>query len=76
MSPSIFATWSCHVCGEERADERISVYSENHSVSGVTAKYNVRYCNDRPACRAGAPDVAAMWRGEPVNGNAGRPHSA
>jgi hypothetical protein len=63
-SAPLFATWRCHVCGDERPNERVSVYSESNWMSGVRAKYNVRYCNDRPECRAGAPNVAARWRGE------------
>ena len=52
-------TWTCHVCGAERPDERISVYSSNTTLpSGVTMTQNVRYCNDRPACIEGARDVS------------------
>jgi len=51
-------TWRCHVCGDERPDERISVFSRKKEMpSGMVLKENVRYCNDRPACEVGAHDV-------------------
>lgn len=52
-------TWKCHVCGEVRPDERISVLStERVSENGVHYTENVRYCNDRPACVEGATSVS------------------
>lgn len=59
-------TWTCHVCGEERPDEKISVYSRDHVRNGVPIRENVRYCNDRPECAEGAknfsfvPDAAIV----------------
>lgn len=51
-------TWSCHVCGDVRPDERISVYKrETVTRTGVRVIENVRFCNDRPACVEGAPSV-------------------
>ena len=50
-------TWSCHVCGAERPDEKISVYSTVVTNSGIEIKQNVRYCNDNPACIEGAKNV-------------------
>jgi hypothetical protein len=51
-------TWTCHICGEERPDEKISVrtadLSGEHNFPPGTMKQNVRYCNDRPACIEGA----------------------
>ena len=61
MSAFAAMTWKCHVCGRERPDERISVYSEERTIGPATAKVNVRYCNDNPDCRAGAPKVAEGW---------------
>lgn len=58
-------TWTCHVCGDERPDEKISV----HKVEGMTAargaevEANVRYCNDRPGCAEGAQAVGEGWLG-------------
>lgn len=50
--------WTCHVCGALRPDDRISVYKSAKAMgSGFVATQNVRYCNDRSACRAGAPFV-------------------
>jgi hypothetical protein len=51
-------TWTCHVCHDERPDERISVYTTETMLAGrVPMRQNVRYCNDRPACREGARTV-------------------
>ncbi len=51
-------TWACSICGDERPDECISVkiFDISHSL-GVkfgTATQNVKYCNDRKKCEAGA----------------------
>lgn len=57
-------TWTCHICGDERPDVRISVYS--FPIDGLpNATRNVRYCNDRPECFRGArhfPDRPAPVR--------------
>lgn len=55
-------TWTCHVCGDERPDERISVFSSQQlfGTTGVMMTQNVRYCNDRPACIEGAKTVNFM----------------
>lgn len=55
-------TWTCHVCGEERPDERISVFSSTQTIPGTdaTMTQNVRYCNDRPACVEGAKTINFM----------------
>lgn len=51
-------TWTCHVCGEERPDRYISVFSRERILeAGVRVRMNVRYCNDRPECREQAPTV-------------------
>lgn len=50
-------TWTCKVCGEERPDEFISVFTRDISPKEMpegTIKENVRHCNDRPACTEGA----------------------
>lgn len=46
--------WSCHVCGEERPDERISVRSRQLDLGGIIGQENVRYCNDRLDCVEGS----------------------
>lgn len=47
-------TWTCHICGAERPDEKISVYttdtSADFNLPPGTMKTNVRYCNDNPDC--------------------------
>lgn len=58
-------TWKCHVCGAERPDEKISVHKESEwaGVPGMRFEVaaNVRYCNDREACCAGAEAVGLGW---------------
>lgn len=60
-------TWSCHVCGVERADRFISVAPRPALFSGgiPDQKYNVRYCNDREACTTVAT-TAPVWPPEGV----------
>ena len=42
-------TWTCHICGEERPDEKISVVSS--VLDGLpNAEINIRYCNDKFKC--------------------------
>lgn len=47
-------TWTCHICGQERPDEQISVHkrdvSKEYGLPAGTMKENVRYCNDNPDC--------------------------
>jgi hypothetical protein len=43
-------TWTCHICGKERPDDKISVHSEIDMGSGITMTQNVRYCNDNEDC--------------------------
>ena len=44
-------TWKCHVCGEIRPDDKISVRQHPLVVKGlVMGNQNVRYCNDNPDC--------------------------
>lgn len=51
-------SWRCHVCGELRPDEKISVHTTMRNFGhGVMAESNVRYCNDKQSCIDGAPDV-------------------
>ena len=51
-------TWKCHICGDIRPDDRISVRTTDISAkSGLppgTMQQNVRYCNDREKCIEGA----------------------
>lgn len=48
-------TWTCHVCKDERPDQAISVHkrdiSARYNLPQGTMTENVRYCNDRAACR-------------------------
>lgn len=48
-------TWKCHICKEERPDDKISVLSKPMVINGQPCgQQNIRYCNDRPACLEGA----------------------
>ncbi len=49
--------WRCHVCREMRPDAAISVHTKKKSIKGVSFDENIRYCNDKELCRAGALDV-------------------
>ena len=57
-------TWTCHICGDERPDDKISVFSKSLEIPGVEAKQNVRYCNDRQECIDGAQTFSFSKRGE------------
>jgi hypothetical protein len=50
-------TWTCHVCGKERPDDKISVRSTEALVGGIAITQNVRYCNDNPDCVEGSTKV-------------------
>lgn len=55
-------TWTCLVCGDDRPDRLISVHTTEiaYPIPGrpdYSITQNVRFCNDRPACVAGAPAV-------------------
>jgi len=59
MNP--FDTWKCHICGEERPDDKISVVTKPLFINGQVvpgSQQNIRYCNDRPACVKGAKDFS------------------
>src|SRR3954453_7419284 len=49
-------TWPCMGCGDERPDEFIDVVQHHELIAGgrTTMGTNVRYCRDRPGCRAAA----------------------
>ena len=50
-------TWTCHICGEERPDDKIDVLS--YLIEGLPgAERNVGYCNDKEECRKGAEEKA------------------
>ena len=56
---SLFTTWKCHICGEERPDDKISVLSKPLTIDGrVIGQQNIRYCNDRASCRELAKDYS------------------
>lgn len=43
--------WTCHICGRERPDDKISVLTKPLIMGGkVVGEQNIRYCNDSPEC--------------------------
>lgn len=54
-------TWACHVCGDERPDERIAVARYHFERGGVRMILAVRHCADREPCILGTLDVAEGW---------------
>lgn len=58
-------TWKCHVCGDERPDDKISVHKvkDMFGIPGmmVPVEANVRHCNDRSKCCDGAESIGHMW---------------
>jgi len=51
-------SWTCHICGENRPDAKISVFktdlSAKHNLPPGTVMQNTRYCNDNSDCVEGA----------------------
>ena len=44
-------TWKCHICGENRSDDKISVRTTPLIISGrEMGSQNIRYCNDNEKC--------------------------
>jgi hypothetical protein len=50
-------SWTCHVCKKRRPDAKISVCKVPFETAFCAGVQNVRYCNDRAACRRGTQDV-------------------
>lgn len=57
----MFDTWKCHICGEERPDACISVFttdtSAGYNLPAGTMKQNVRYCSQ---CKEAAQKQTAL----------------
>lgn len=49
-------TWKCHICGETRPDNKISILTKPLAMnSGLNiGEQNIWYCNDKPECLEGA----------------------
>lgn len=43
-------TWKCHICSDERPDNKISVRSRVVMMGYIPVTQNIRYCNDKPSC--------------------------
>ena len=56
-------TWTCHICGEKRRDDKISVFTKPLVIDGITmGKQNIRYCNDRSKCLEGAKEYSFIHK--------------
>lgn len=54
-------SWTCHICGDERPDDKISVRQHQETMeNGVEVTQNVRYCNDRRYCVLASIDYRHM----------------
>lgn len=52
-------TWTCHACGDERPDDKISVASATFPIrGGACGQVNRRFCNDRSECAVTAASMA------------------
>lgn len=59
-------TWKCHICNEERPNERISVLIKAIVIDGENCgEQNIRYCNDRRACVEGAKTFSFFEKQQP-----------
>lgn len=47
-------TWTCHICGKERPDNKISVLSKVVKKNGIQYIENIRFCADKAQCKIGA----------------------
>lgn len=50
-------TWTCHICKQERPDNKISVFTRRVPMNGlgdVFVTENIRHCNDNLECVDGA----------------------
>lgn len=58
----MLGTWKCHVCGQERPDDKIAVHSRSRPVgtNGIVFQENIRYCNDRVMCIEGAGEISFL----------------
>jgi hypothetical protein len=57
-------TWTCHVCGEVRPDNKIMVFSKVKKFGNAEITQNVRYCIDKPDCIEGARNIDWLTRTE------------
>jgi len=57
--------WKCHICGEERPDDKISVHTSPLILQGQEmGSQNVRYCNDKPDCQEKAKTFSFVKNNE------------
>lgn len=59
-------SWTCHICGRERPDDKISVVSKPIMIEGrIIGQQNIRYCNDNEECIQKALDFSHFHLDEP-----------
>ena len=57
-------TWTCHICGKTRPDEKISVLVKPLIIGEQqVGDQNIRYCNDNPDCLRGAEQFTFLKKG-------------
>jgi hypothetical protein len=58
-------TWRCDACGDTRPDALIRVHTRYQRIGrGFTkaaVSYNLKYCDDRPACYRAVQQLGEMW---------------
>jgi hypothetical protein len=61
-------TWTCHICGQERPDDKISVEQHKVRMPGTNQQVmeNVRYCNDKAECANAAPEFSFLTAVVPI----------
>jgi hypothetical protein len=63
-------TWTCHVCGRERPDDKIRVWttdlSDEWGLEYGTLRQNVRYCEDNADCVIKAQTLRLVSLGRTV----------
>lgn len=58
-------TWSCHICGKERPDSKISVLSKPLVAEEPDqGRQNIRYCNDDGMCVEKAKTFSLLDKAE------------
>ena len=55
----MITSWECQLCGRERPDDKISVFSRPLVIGGqVCGQENIRYCNDSEDCATKAQNFS------------------
>ena len=61
-------SWPCRICREVRPDAKVAVVTRpSLGVLDLPVQVNVRHCVDRPACLAGAEQLADQLIAKLIN---------